>query len=152
MTVFKKIFLVLPFLLLSLCLSAAPVAAQEMVSIDRPKVNMRSGPGTKYAILWELGKGYPLQVVSRQGNWLKVRDFENDEGWIYRPLVAKKPHLIVKAKVVNIRKSPSTKAGIVGKAKYGVVLQTLERGQGWVKVRHENGLSGWVSRGLLWGW
>lgn len=152
MIAIKKPLLILFLLLTSLAWLAAPVAALEMVSIDRPKVNMRSGPGTKYSTLWELGKGYPLMVVSRKGNWLKVRDFENDEGWIYRPLVAKKPHLIVKAKVVNIRKSPSTKAGIVGKAKYGVVLQTLERGQGWVKVGHENGLTGWVSRSLLWGW
>lgn len=152
MLAIKKTFLLSLLLLTALVWLAPPAAAQEMVSVDRPKVNMRSGPGTNYSTLWELGQGYPLMVVGRKGDWLKVRDFENDEGWLYRPLVAKKPHMIVKAQIVNIRNSPNTKARIVGKAKYGVVLQTQERGSGWVKVRHENGLTGWVARSLLWGW
>jgi SH3-like domain-containing protein len=124
----------------------------EMVSVDRPKVNMRSGPGTNYPILWELGQGYPLMVIGRQGSWLKVRDFENDEGWVYQPLVGKTAHLVVKERIVNIRSGPGTRFRVVGQAKYGVVLRTMERGSGWVKVQHENGLTGWVSRSLLWGW
>lgn len=135
-----------------LLLGGGTAQAIEMVSIDRPKVNMRSGPGTNHPIIWELGKGYPLMVVGRQGNWLKVRDFEDDEGWVYRPLVAKKAHLVVKSKIVNIRSGPGTRFRVVGQAKYGVVLRTLKRGNGWVKVEHENGMSGWIARSLLWGW
>lgn len=126
--------------------------ATEMVSVDRPKINMRSGPGTNHSILWELGRGYPLMVIGRQGNWLRVRDFEGDEGWVYQPLVGRTPHLVVKSQIVNIRSGPGTRFRVVGQAKYGVVLRTLERGRGWVKVQHENGLTGWVSRDLLWGW
>lgn len=133
-------------------LLTATVAQAQMVSVSRPKVNMRSGPGEKYAILWELGQGYPLQVVSKKGNWLKVTDFENDTGWIYKKLVSNKAHLIVKKERINIRSGPSTKYKVVGKANYGVVLRTLKRGKGWVKVKHENGLTGWTRRDLLWGW
>jgi len=143
-------------LLVILILSAA-VARAEMVSISNLKVNMRSGPGTKYDVLWELGRGYPLQVVDRKGNWIKVTDFENDTGWVYRKLTARSPHLIVKVfkdkkQKINIRTGPGTNYKIVGQAYYGVVFKTLERGQGWVKVQHENGLKGWVQRSLLWGW
>ncbi|MFU8819425.1 MAG: SH3 domain-containing protein [Desulfurivibrio sp.] len=130
----------------------AAAQAIEMVSVDRPKINMRSGPGTNHSILWELGRGYPLMVIGRQDKWLRVRDFENDEGWVYQPLVGRKAHLVVKAKIVNIRSGPGTRYRVVGQAKYGVVLRTQERRSGWVKVRHENGLAGWVARDLLWGW
>jgi len=57
-----------------------------------------------------------------------------------------------KAKRVNVRSGPGTNHDIVGKAEYGVVFETLERRGGWVKVRHEDGLTGWILRSLLWGW
>ncbi len=143
----KRISLGFVFLLLSVA-----IAHGEMVSVARPKVNMRSGPGTGYAILWELGYGYPLMVKEKRGNWIKVLDFEGDTGWVYRSLVSRKAHLIVKKERVNIRSGPGKKYRIVGQANYGVVLRTLKCGKNWVKVKHENGLSGWVKRSLLWGW
>ena len=128
-----------------------------MVSVAGEKVNMRKGPSTKYAVKWELGKGFPLRVIGSQGNWLKVSDFESDVGWVYKKLVNRNPHLVVKVnkksrKRANIRSGPGTKYKIIGKAEYGVVFKTLQRGDGWVKVQHEQGLTGWVKRSLLWGW
>ena len=140
------------FLAIALVLIAASLASAKMVSITRPKVNMRSGPGTNYAILWELGKGFPLKVVGSNGDWLKVIDFESDVGWIYGKLTGRVPHLIVKKKRINIRSGPGRRYKLVGKAKYGVVFRTLARRGGWVKVKHENGLKGWIKRSLLWGW
>lgn len=130
--------------------SAAHAAG--MVSIKGSKVNMRAGSGPSHPVLWELSRGYPLTVIGQQGQWLKVRDFENDEGWVFRTLTAKVPHHIVKAKVANIRSGPGTKYRVLGKAKYGELLRTEGKRGSWAKVRHENGVKGWVSRGLLWGW
>ena len=143
--------------LLVMLLFSAALARAEMISILGLKVNMRSGPGTKHAVLWELGRGYPLKVLDRKGDWLKVTDFENDVGWVYRKLTVRSPHLIVKVfkdkqRKINIRSGPGTDYKIVGEAYYGVVFKTLERGHGWVKVQHENGVTGWVNRSLLWGW
>lgn len=136
-----------------LVLLVASTAAARMVSVANDIVNMRTGPGKKNAILWELGKGYPLKVLSTKGNWIKVVDFENDTGWIYKKLVNRKPHLVVKNKIVNVRSGPGTKFKIVRQAKRGVVFTTLKRQAGWVKVRHEESrLVGWIMRSLLWGW
>ena len=71
---------------------------------------------------------------------------------VMRPLTSRAAHHVVKAKVANVRKAPGLKGRIVGKAEYGDVLRTLERRKDWVKVRHEDGFTGWVSRKLLWGW
>lgn len=146
------------FLLLLLMWSACgPAAAITMVSVSGEKVNLRKGPSTQYPVVWELGKGFPLRVIGTRGEWLKVSDFESDVGWIHKDLVSRKPHLIVKINKnskarINIRSGPGKKYRIVGKADYGVVFETLRRGKGWVKVRHETGLTGWIKRSLLWGW
>jgi SH3-like domain-containing protein len=146
------------FLLLIAAWPACGLAAGiTMVSVAGEKVNLRKGPSTEYPIIWELGKGFPLRVIGSQGNWLKVSDFESDVGWVYKDLVSKKPHLIVKSNNnskarINIRSGPGTNYKVVGMAEYGVVLQTLQRGNSWVKVKHETGLTGWVKRSLLWGW
>ena len=153
----RRACLVLPLLLAATWLLCGSAAGITMVSVAGDKVNLRKGPSTKYGVVWELGKGFPLRVIGSQGNWIKVADFENDVGWIYKNLVSRKPHLIVKTnrnsdKRINIRSGPGTKYEIVGKARYGVVFETLKRGKGWVQVRHESGLTGWVKRSLLWGW
>lgn len=124
----------------------------KMVSISKKKVNIRSGPGTKYDILFEVGKGYPLKVVGSKGKWFKVQDFEGDQGWVYRPLTSNEPCLIVKKKKINIRNGPGTNYRVIDKAGYGVVFQTIKRKKGWTKVKDEYGFTGWVYRKLLWGW
>ena len=116
-------FLLAAFVLL---LGAASTAhARDMVSIAREEVNMRSAPGTRSEVQWALSRGYPLQVLSRRGQWLQVRDFENDRGWVLRSLTARTPHHVVKARVANLRATPSTRGRLVGKATRGEVLRTI---------------------------
>ena len=145
---FKKIVIGLLFVLLS----AVNAQAIKMVSIKGESVNMRSGPGENYSVLWELGRGFPLKIVGTKGSWTKVEDFEGDTGWIYSKLVNRRAHLIVKKKRINVRSGPSSSYRLVGKANYGVVFKTVKNSKGWAKVKHENGLTGWVRRDLLWGW
>lgn len=140
-------------LLSALLLLAAPqVGAQQMVSVSGEEVTLLSGPGTQHPAEWVLGQGYPLRIVGRRGDWLEVRDFENDEGWIYRSLTRSTPYHIVKVKVANLRNQPTTRSRIIGTLVYGDALRTLERKSGWVRVQREGGLRGWVARRLLWGW
>lgn len=132
-------------------------ATAEMTSVKGDNINLRKGPGTKYSILWEYGDGYPLQIVTKKENWIKVKDFEKDTGWIHKSLLTYNPHVIVKVNKnnkskINIRKGPGTSKQIVGKAQYGVVFKTLNRRSGWINVEHESGLNGWIKESLLWGY
>lgn len=125
-----------------------------MVSV-RNKVNMRAGPGTQHATLWQLGQGFPLKVIGHNGQWLQVRDFENDTGWVIRSLTSERaPYHIVKSGVANVRSGPGLQHRVLGQAQYGEVLRTLARQSTstWVRVEKENGVRGWVSQPLLWGW
>ena len=140
-----------PLLFLSLLVPVAQ--ARDMVSVNRPEINMRSGAGTDHPAMWLLDRGYPLLVTGKQGKWLKVRDFENDEGWVYGPLTSSsKPHFVVKSTTANIRNGPGTKYRIIGKAEFGEVLRRQQIQGKWAKVKTGGGITGWVARSLLWGW
>lgn len=150
----KHIAFLLTFLLTTL-FTLSPALAK-MGSIDGDKVQLRTGPGTKYAAKWQYGNGFPVKIVTRKGNWVKVTDFENDTGWIYKKFISNTPHMIIKAnkgkkKKINIRNGPGTKYKVVGQAYYGVVFETVRQSRGWAKVKHESGLTGWIKRSLIWG-
>jgi SH3-like domain-containing protein len=131
----------------------APAAVQaKMVSVNRPVVNMRSGPGEKSKVIWKLERGYPLQVIGKRSNWYRVRDFEGDVGWVYGPLTSRQPHVVVKKSGVNVRSGPGVGYQVLAKADRGVVFRTMKNIKGWVQVRHQTGVNGWVARHLVWGW
>jgi len=130
----------------------AVAQAQEFVSIRGNTVNIRTQPNTRSAVQWELANGYPLQVTGRQGNWLKVRDYESALGWVHRPLTNQQAHHVVKARTANLRQGPGTQHRVVGKLEQHEIVRTLEKRPGWAKVRRTGGEQGWVARNLLWGW
>jgi SH3-like domain-containing protein len=150
----KRVFFLLYFLFF-IC-SFPPGAICETLSIQGDKVSLKSNPDHKSKTLWEYGNGFPVDVVKKQGDWLMVKDFENDSGWIHKSRLQKGQQVIVKAnkdeeKTINIRSGPSTSDAIVGKAHYGVVFTALKRKEQWLQVRHESGITGWVNIGLVWG-
>ncbi len=143
------------FLIFSLFFSVVSAHA-EMLSIKGDKVNLRKGPGKTYGIISEYDSGFPVEILERKGNWVKIKDFEEDIGWIEKSFLINSLQTIVKAnrnkdESINIRKEPGSDSPIVGKAYYGVVFKVLRIQSGWVEVRHESGLTGWVSSNLLWG-
>lgn len=146
------IFRSIAFLFLLVVLLPA-ARAIEMVSVDRAEINMRTGPGTDSPSIWLLSRGYPLMVIDRKGEWLHVRDFESDEGWVYGPMTARKPHMVVKSQgPVNMRSGPGTDSKTVGQVQRGDLLRTLEQRKGWTRVETQDGKVGWVSRDFLWGY
>lgn len=127
-------------------------SAAEFVSIKGASVNVREKPNTRSDTLWELGRGYPLQVTQRQGKWLKVRDFESSLGWVHAPLTAKTPHMVVTARSANLRSGPGEKFKRVARLEQHEVVRTLKHSGGWAQVKRENGQQGWMSKRLGWGW
>lgn len=131
-------------------------AWSEMLSVQGDKVHLRANPDTKAKVKWELGDGYPMEVIKREGDWVLAKDFENDSGWILKSRLQKNQHVIVKANknqemTINIRRGPTTDEPIVGKAYYGVVFTVQEKKGDWLRVRHESGLTGWIKSDLVWG-
>ena len=142
-----KVFLTAGILLFTV----SSVGAASYVSVKGENVNVRTGPSTDKPVSMELFKGYPLQVLSSQGEWLKVTDFEKDSGWIHKSLVVDGNTVIVNGtKSVNMRSEPSTKSSIIANVDRGVVLTKVEARGKWLKVKHSSGLVGWIYKPLLW--
>lgn len=49
--------------------------------------NMRSGPATENRVVAVLERGVVLDLIERQGKWVKVRHESGVDGWVYAPLV-----------------------------------------------------------------
>ncbi len=132
-----------------LCGTAGSIFAAEYVSVVKDGVNLRSGPDTKYETLYQLPSGYPLKVLSRQGKWIKVSDFENDKGWIYGALVSKTPYVIVKVKEGNVRSGPGRNYKKIGSVAREVILKKVASKGDWIKISHPR-ITGWIHKSLVW--
>jgi len=145
----RPIFSICFVLCLTLGLSVS-ARAGSYVSVKKDGVNIRSGPSTKSEVTWEVFKGFPLKVLTRKGKWARTVDFEGDRGWIYAPLLSNKKMVIVKVKNANLRVGPDTKYEIAATAKYGVVFSPVDRKKDWLKVKHNDGTTGWIHKDLVW--
>ncbi|MDC1357798.1 SH3 domain-containing protein, partial [Pseudomonadota bacterium] len=60
-----------------------------IVSLKNSLTYMRSGPGKKYPIIFEIKqKGYPLKIVSEFNNWRKATTSNNLTGWIHTQMLS----------------------------------------------------------------
>jgi SH3-like domain-containing protein len=136
----------------SLCtMLASPAFSAEYVSVVKDGVNVRTAPSTDAPVLMELFQGYPLMVQGKEGDWLKVTDYENDTGYIHSSLVSKGNSVIVNAKKsANMRSEPNATAPVVADVERGVVLTKVSSQDNWVKVKHSGGTVGWIFQPLLW--
>ncbi len=138
--------------LVFVCLATSIAIAADFISIGRDTVNIREKPTTDSARLWELSRGYPLQVEQREGEWLKVRDYEETLGWVLGSLTSKTAHRVINSTNVNLRSGPATNTRRMGKLDKDEIVQTLENQGEWTKIKRSNGTVGWVAKRFTWGW
>jgi len=141
------------FLVTWLIILSAPVWAST-ASIKKDKVNVRSAPSLKSDVLFQAHLGYPVEIAQTKGRWVKIKDWQDNVGWVYRPLISQKVKTaVIKPELVNIRKGPGLKYGVVGQAESGEVYKVFKKKNGWVKVGYylENQQVGWVRHDLVWG-
>lgn len=125
--------------------------AADYLTITADNANIRTGPGKNHPVTMELFQGYPLKVLSKEGEWYKISDYEEDTGWVHQSQVKKGDTvIIISAKSVNMRAEPSTASAVVADVERGVVLTRLTRKEQWTQVRHSSGTTGWIFNTLLW--
>lgn len=100
-----------------------------------------------------VSQGYPLEVIVTLQGWVKVRDASGALSWIEAGRVSAKPRTImVKAAMAQIRQAADDNAPVVFQAQQNVVMELSEVvAGGWLRVRHRDGVSGFVRAGQVWG-
>lgn len=94
-------------------------------SLKKTEVNVRSGPGNQYPILWIYQRaGYPVHVLTRYDNYYKVRDVEGEEGWVYVGMVSKRLTALVGGdKPTNLYKKADTSGAVLARLAPDVVVE-----------------------------
>lgn len=53
-------------------------------AVSANSVNVRTGPGMGYRKVFSMEKYYSFKVIKRNGAWIKVKDGDNNTGWLHR--------------------------------------------------------------------
>jgi len=122
----------------------------QRLTVAADVANIRSGPGTKYDILWKVGKYHPLNIIEKSGPWYHFRDFEGDEGWVHKSLIRKIPATITNKDKCNVRSGPGTGFDVLFAVEKGIPFKVLKRKGNWIHIEHADGDKGWVHKSLVW--
>jgi SH3-like domain-containing protein len=133
-------------------LAAASSQAYDFKTVGANPVILYDAPSTKGGKLFVVPRGAPLEVVLAYGEWLKVRDVNGELAWTEAKGLSAKRNVIVRSANLKIRATPDDAAAAVFTADKGVLLELSETAAGgWIKVRHRDGLIGYVKQSEVWG-
>ena len=138
--------------LVVLALAAPPAALAQFRSIGEAFAVLYDAPSARAPTLYVASRNLPVEVISTDGTWVKVRDPFGGLSWVERKLLADRRTVIVSAAAADVRQRPEDTAPLVFQAQSGVVLEVVEIGAtGWVRVRHADGSDGFVRVAQVWG-
>jgi SH3-like domain-containing protein len=109
-------------------------------------------PSVKAKRLFVVSRDFPVEIMVSVDNWVKVRDLSGDLYWVERKALSDRRLVVVTAAVADIRQTAGDAAAVAFRAQKGVALELAETGaDGWAKVRHRDGQSGFVRFQDVWG-
>ncbi|MBI4643179.1 MAG: SH3 domain-containing protein [Deltaproteobacteria bacterium] len=142
------------FLTLILALILLGPTWASMASIAKENVNVRSAPNLQADVVFQVHFGYPVEIKQTKGSWVQIEDWDDNTGWVYRPLINRKVQTaLVIPDRVNIRKGPGLKYPVVDYASSGEIYKIFTEKGNWIKIGYyqENSEVGWVRSDLVWG-
>ena len=101
------------------------------------RVNLRKGPGTKYAINGSYARGAIAKITGSDGNWYIVRMRDGQSGYMSKNYVSIGASGKTTANV-NLRKGAGTNYGVIKVIGKGGSVTVLAVAGNWVKVKAGN--------------
>ena len=145
---FKLIFYIFVFILLNQNTFAND---EYFLTLRNDKVNLRQGPSFDYPIkLFYKKKFLPVLVQEKFENFRKIRDHENNTGWIHISQLSKKKAALIINDEELLFSSPSVYSRPSVILKRGRICKIKKCKKDWCKVTVEN-FEGWIKKGSLWG-
>jgi len=132
-------------------LSQNLTANEYFLTLRNEVVNLRQGPSFDYPVkIFYKKKFLPVLVQDNFENFRKIRDHENNSGWIHISQLSKKKAAITIEENLIIFSKPSiySKPSVI--LKKGRLCKILKCEEKWCKVKVEN-YKGWVEKKGLWG-
>ena len=136
----------------ALLLAATAAHAFDFKTVGAAPAILYDAPSTKGSKLFVAPRGMPLEVVLSYGEWVKVRDVNGELAWTEMKVLSNKQNVVVRTANLKVRATADETAVSVFTADKGVLLEVAEApAAGWVKVRHKDGLTGYVKVSEIWG-
>ena len=121
-------------------------ADEYFLTLRNDKVNLRQGPSFEYPIkLFYKKKFLPVLVQEKFENFRKIRDHENNTGWIHVSQLSKKKAAIVIDDEAYIFSSNSIYSKPLAISKNGKLLLIKKCKNNWCKVKTGK-YSGWIKK------
>lgn len=131
--------------------------ALEFRSVVPPKAVLYDAPSKEASKLFILSGGYPVEVIVNLGDWTKVRDQLGSLSWIENKKLSSRRMVLVVAKT-DIKSAEDAASALVATVEKDVMLELVLANpgtpaikNGWVKVKHRDGITGFVQANKLWG-
>ena len=124
-----------------------------VVSLKNSLTYMRSGPGKKYPVIFEIRqKGYPLKIIAEFNNWRKVVTSDKLTGWIHTQLLSSFRTGII-LDTILLKKTPSDKSEAKAKLLPKLIVNIIRCDLKWCKIEiiKEKTHSGWIKKKSVWG-
>jgi len=127
------------------------LSEEYFLTLRNDKVNLRQGPSFEYPIkLFYKKKFLPVLVQEKFENFRKIRDHENNTGWIHVSQLSKKKAAIVIDDRAYIFSSNTIYSKPLAISKNGKLLLIKKCKKNWCKISSKN-IKGWIKKESLWG-
>lgn len=114
------------------------------------EVNLRTGPGQRYPILWVFKRqGMPVEITAEYEMWRRVRDADGDEGWVHKNALSGKRAALLAA-AHDLRRSDDDSSAAAAHLEAGVTGQILFCKKDWCRLKFDD-VKGWLKKSDFWG-
>jgi len=143
--------IIIIFLILLIPIKSKADQNKEFLSLKNNKVNLRLGPSFEHPVKLIYKKKYlPVSIIDESETWRKIKDFENNSGWIHISQLSKKKSAInIKKNSILYKRSTVFSKPIV-RLEIGRLVLIKKCNIEWCKITSSD-FVGWVFRGDLWG-
>lgn len=126
--------------------------ALDFRSVAPAKAVLYDAPSLEATKLYILSGGYPVEIIVNLGDWLKVRDQLGGLSWIQSKHLSAK-RMVLTTEKADIRSAEDADATLLATLEKDVTLEMVSPiiNNGWVAVKHKDGIMGFVHASALWG-
>ena len=137
---------------LSLAVLAPLAQAGEFRSVEPGAAILYDSPSLKAKKLYLIKAQTPVEVIVRLEGWQKIRDAEGSLAWIESRHLNERRTVVVIAPRAELRQADRFDSPVIFEAEKWVAFDYLEpAANGWSKVRHRDGATGYLRNVQIWG-
>ena len=126
-------------------------ADDEYRTLKNDKANLRQGPSFEYPVkIFYKKKFLPVLILDSSDNFKKIRDHENNSGWIHVSQLSKKKAAIVIDDDVIVFSKPSVFSTPLVILRKGRLCKIVKCKQDWCRIKVDK-YKGWIKKDDLWG-